>query len=68
MGRTRHEVPEATEFMIGIAQKDSEERVTQENAKVRHSRRSAFWTKMLERLRNSDVKLYNNTALPKITG
>lgn len=61
-------VPEATEFMIGIARKDSEERVTKENAKERHNRRSAFWTKMLERLRNSDVKLYNNSAPQEITG
>jgi hypothetical protein len=55
-------VPEATEFMIGIARKDSEERVTQENAKERHNRRSAFWTRTLERLRNSEVKLYNNIS------
>ncbi len=55
-------VPEATEFMIGIARKDSEERVTQENAKDRHKRRLAFWAKLLEQIRNSDVKLYNNIS------
>ncbi|WP_439601849.1 DUF4268 domain-containing protein [Devosia sp.] len=55
-------VPEAAEFMIGIARKDSEERASKENAKERHNRRSAFWAKMLERLRNSEVKLYNNVS------
>lgn len=55
-------VPEATEFMIGIARKDSDERVSQEKQKGRHIRRAAFWTRALERLRGSDVKLYNNVS------
>ena len=55
-------VPEATEFMIGIARKDSEERASKENAKDRHVRRLAFWTRMLDRLRASEVSLYNNIS------
>jgi hypothetical protein len=55
-------VPEAAEFMIGIARKDSEERISQETQKLRHTRRTAFWTKALERLRSSDVKLFNNVG------
>ena len=55
-------VPEAAEFMIGIARKDNDERVSQENQKQRHIRRLAFWTKVLEKLRASEVKLYNNVG------
>jgi hypothetical protein len=55
-------VPEATEFMIGIARKDSDERVSKENSKERHTRRTAFWTRMLERLRGSELSLYNNVS------
>lgn len=55
-------VREATDFMIGVARKDIDERVSQETQKARHSRRQRFWTLALERLRSSGVKLYNNVS------
>lgn len=55
-------VREASEFMIGVARKENDERVSQEVQKVRHTRRLRFWTQTLESLRSSDVRLYANIS------
>ncbi|WP_419246451.1 DUF4268 domain-containing protein [Serratia sp. NFX21] len=54
--------PEAESYMIGMAQKEAEEQSTSGEMKSRHHMRKAFWTQMLERLRNSACTLYNNIS------
>ena len=43
--------PEAADYMIGMAAKDSEEKSVQGARQRRHSLRHAFWTKALDELR-----------------
>ena len=50
--------PEAADYMIGMAAKDSEEKSVQGARQRRHSLRHAFWTKALEELRARKVSRF----------
>ena len=50
--------PEAADYMIGMAAKDSEEKSVQGARQRRHSLRHAFWTKALEELRVRKVSRF----------
>lgn len=52
--------PEAADFMIGMAEKDSEVRGSQGELKSRHKLRRAYWEKALEAMRDAGVTLYQN--------
>lgn len=54
--------PEAESYMIGMAQKEAEEQSISGELKSRHHMRKAFWTQMLEKLRQSSCSLYNNIS------
>ena len=54
--------PEAADYMIGMAAKDSEETSAQGARKRRHSLRQAFWTKALEELRARNVSRFDNIS------
>lgn len=56
---------EATEYMIGVSQKEAEEKVTEREVKDRHRIRQEFWVKALEALRSSRTDLYNNISPSK---
>ncbi len=58
-------VPEAADFMIGISEKNVEARVTSESDLIRYNRRREFWTRCLEKLRASDIRLYDNISPSK---
>ena len=58
-------VPEAADYMIGMAAKESEEKSVQGAQKRIEERRIAFWTKILEELRRRDVALYANISPSK---
>ena len=66
--------PEAADYMIGMAAKESEEKSVQGTQKHRHNLRRAFWTKTLEELRSRGVSRYKNISpskdhwLPSATG
>ena len=66
--------PEAADYMIGMAAKESEEKSDQATQGQRYELRRAFWTKTLERLRASGVSRYENINpstqnwLPSATG
>jgi hypothetical protein len=55
-------VPEAGEFMIGIASKDSEEKAAQGAQKTRHVLRLDFWRETLEAMRRSGATLFQNIS------
>ena len=52
--------PEAADYMIGMAAKESEEKSVQGTQKRRHEMRRAFWTRTLEELRRRGVSRYEN--------
>ena len=52
--------PEAADFMIGMAAKDSEEKSAQGTQQRRHKLRHAFWTQTLEALGERNVPLFEN--------
>ena len=54
--------PEAADYMIGMAAKDSEEKSDQGAQKGRHRLRQAFWTKALEELRTRNVSRFENIS------
>ncbi len=54
--------PEAADYMIGMAAKDSEEKSVQGTQKRRHTVRQAFWTKALEELRARKVSRFENIS------
>ncbi|MDE0392749.1 MAG: DUF4268 domain-containing protein [Rhodospirillales bacterium] len=54
--------PEAADFMIGMAAKDSEEKSVQGARKRRQRLRHAFWTKALEELRARSVSRFENIS------
>ena len=54
--------PEAADYMIGIAAKDSEEKSDQGAQKSRHKLRQAFWTKTLSELRARNVSRFENIS------
>ena len=57
--------PEAADYMIGMAAKESEEKLVQGTQKRRHELRRAFWTKTLEALRTHGVTRFANISPSK---
>lgn len=58
-------VPEAADFMIGISEKSAEARGASDSDLIRHSRRREFWSVCLDRLKGSNVRLYDNISPSK---
>lgn len=54
--------PEAADYMIGMADKESEEKTSQQTQTRRHELRQAFWTGTLEELRARGVSRYENIS------
>ena len=54
--------PEAADFMIGMAAKDSEEKSVEGAQRRSHERRRAFWTQTLEALGERSVSLFENVS------
>ena len=52
--------PEAADYMIGMAAKESEEKSVQGTQKRRHEMRRAFWTRTLKELERRSVTRYEN--------
>ncbi|WP_419914313.1 DUF4268 domain-containing protein [Hoeflea sp.] len=52
--------PEAEDFMIGMATKESEEKSAQGNLRRSHKLRLAFWEMALDTLREKGISRYNN--------
>ena len=57
--------PEAADFMIGMAAKDSEQKSVEGAQRRSHKLRYAFWTQALEALRESNVTLFENVSPSK---
>ena len=57
--------PEAADFMIGMAAKDSEEKSAQGTQRRSHKLRHAFWTQTLEALGDHNVSLFENVSPSK---
>lgn len=55
-------LPEAEELMIGISEKENEERVTERAQAARHHIRNEFWHQVLESLERSGITLYSNVG------
>lgn len=55
-------LPEAEEFMIGVAAKEQEEQVVERGQATRHTLRTAFWHQTLEALEKAGVELYGNVS------
>jgi hypothetical protein len=58
-------VPEAADFMIGISEKSAEARVNSDSDLARYSQRREFWSACLDRLKSSDIRLYDNISPSK---
>ena len=58
-------VPEAADYMIGMAAKESEEKSVQGAQKRIEERRMAFWTRILEEFRRRGVARYANISPSK---
>jgi hypothetical protein len=58
-------LPEAEEFMIGVAAKEKEENVTEHGQSTRYNLRTDFWHKTLEALEAAKVELYRNVSPSK---
>lgn len=54
--------PESSDFMIGMATKEAEEKNADNEQKQRHSLRLAFWEQALEAFIQSPCSLYNNIS------
>ena len=57
--------PEAADYMIGMAAKESEEKSVKGTQKRRHELRRAFWTRALEELRRRGIARYENISPSK---
>ncbi|WMC10095.1 DUF4268 domain-containing protein [Oceanimonas pelagia] len=57
--------PEVSDFMIGIMDKEDEEKSTTNELKHRHRLRLEFWQKVLDGLHASSCNLYNNISPSK---
>ncbi len=57
--------PEAADYMIGMAAKESEEKSVKGTQKRRHELRRAFWTRTLEELRSRNIARYANISPSK---
>jgi hypothetical protein len=55
-------VPEAADFMIGISEKSAEARVNTDSDLARYNRRREFWSACLDRVKTSDIRLYDNIS------
>lgn len=55
-------VSEASDYMMGVALKENDERISQQTQKTRHIRRLKFWSQVLERFRGSSLKIYNGIS------
>lgn len=55
-------LPEAEELMIGISEKENEERVTERAQAARHQLRKDFWHLVLDRLEEAGMSLYSNVG------
>ncbi|MGO0307879.1 DUF4268 domain-containing protein [Endozoicomonas acroporae] len=53
-------VKEAEDYMVGIAEKEQEEKSTQVELQNRHHIRLAYWEQFLDAIKGSDCNLYNN--------
>ncbi|MCY3753267.1 MAG: DUF4268 domain-containing protein [Alphaproteobacteria bacterium] len=58
-------MPEAADYMIGMAAKDSEEKSVQGAQRRSHGLRQAFWTRVLEELRTRNVARFENISPSK---
>ena len=58
-------MPEAEDYMIGMAAKESEEKSVQGTQKRREEMRRAFWTRTLEELRSRNIARYANISPSK---
>ncbi len=54
--------PEAADYMIGMAAKDSEEKSVEGAQRHSHRLRQAFWTGVLEELRTRNVAQFDNVS------
>ena len=54
--------PEAADYMIGMAAKDSEQKAVEGARRSRHKLRRAFWTQVLEALREHNTALFQNVS------
>ena len=57
--------PEAADYMIGMAAKESEEKSVKGTQKRRQEMRRAFWTRILEELRSRNIARYANISPSK---
>ena len=57
--------PEAADYMIGMAAKESEEKSVRGSQQRRHELRRTFWTRTLEELRRRGVARYENKSPSK---
>jgi hypothetical protein len=57
--------PEAADFMIGMAAKETEARGTQGEQKSRHKLRHDYWKMALDALKEAGVTLYQNISTSK---
>ncbi|MCD1655506.1 DUF4268 domain-containing protein [Treponema zuelzerae] len=57
--------PEGKDFMIGMADKEKEEKATGEELKQRHLLRLAFWESALEAFRKSKCRLFDSISPSK---
>ena len=57
--------PEAADYMIGMADKESEEKSSQRTQTLRDDKRHAFWTKTLDALRARGVTRYESISPPR---
>ena len=57
--------PEAADFMIGMAAKDSEQKSVEGAQRRSHKLRHTFWTQTLEALRERNVSLFENVSPSK---
>ena len=57
--------PEAADYMIGMAAKESEEKSVQGTQKRRQEMRRAFWARTLEELRSRNIARYANISPSK---
>jgi hypothetical protein len=58
-------LPEAAELMIGISQKEKEERNAEQGQVTRHELRHDFWHRTLEALSEAGIHIYENVSPSK---
>ncbi|HEY8604910.1 DUF4268 domain-containing protein [Tsuneonella suprasediminis] len=58
-------VPEAADFMIGVSEKNAEQRSISGGDAARYNRRREFWAACLSAIKASDIRLYDNISPSK---